>query len=54
LGARSLPAAFRQAATSYAERTALITPDTRLTHRELDARSDAVAAGLLRFGLRPG
>src|SRR5271156_4639615 len=53
-GTRSLPTAFRQAATIYAGRTALITPDTRLTYRELDARSDAVAAGLLRSGLRPG
>jgi 2,3-dihydroxybenzoate-AMP ligase len=53
-GTRSLPAAFRQAAATYAERTALITPDTRLTYRELDARSDAVAAGLLSSGLLPG
>src|SRR3984957_758862 len=53
-GARSLPTAFRQAATTYADRTAQITPDTRLTYRELDARSDAVAAGLLSSGLRPG
>jgi 2,3-dihydroxybenzoate-AMP ligase len=53
-GTRSLPAAFRQAAATYAGRTALITPDTRLTYRELDARSDAVAAGLLRSGLLPG
>jgi 2,3-dihydroxybenzoate-AMP ligase len=53
-GTRSLPAAFRQAATIYAERTALITPDTRLTYRELDARSDAVAARLLSSGLLPG
>src|SRR5580698_1121230 len=51
---RSLPAAFRQAAATHAGRTALITPDTRLTYRELDARSDAVATGLLRSGLRPG
>ena len=53
-GTRSLPTAFRQAATTYADRTALITPDTRLTYRELDARSDAVAARLLRSGLLPG
>jgi len=53
-GIRSLPAAFRQAATTHAGRTALITPDTQLTYRELDARSDAVAAGLLSSGLRPG
>ena len=53
-GTRSLPTAFRQAAMIYAERTALITPDTRLTYRELDARSDAVAAGLLSSGLLPG
>src|ERR1700734_900401 len=49
----SLPKAFRQAATAYAERTALITPDERLTYRELDARSDAVAVGLLSSGLQP-
>ena len=53
-GTRSLPTAFRQAATTYAGRTALITPDTRLTYRELDARSDAVAARLLGSGLLPG
>jgi 2,3-dihydroxybenzoate-AMP ligase len=53
-GTRSLPTAFRQVAGTYAERTALITPDTRLTYRELDARSDAVAAGLLSSGLLPG
>jgi 2,3-dihydroxybenzoate-AMP ligase len=53
-GTRSLPTAFRQVAAAYAERTALITPDTRLTYRELDARSDAVAAGLLSSGLLPG
>jgi len=53
-GTRSLPAAFRQAATTYAGHTALITPDTRLTYRELDARSDAVAARLLSSGLLPG
>jgi 2,3-dihydroxybenzoate-AMP ligase len=50
----SLPTAFRQAAETHAERTALITPDTRLTYRELDARSDAVAAKLLSSGLLPG
>jgi 2,3-dihydroxybenzoate-AMP ligase len=53
-GTRSLPTAFRQAATIYAGRTALITPDIRLTYRELDARSDAVAARLLSSGLLPG
>jgi 2,3-dihydroxybenzoate-AMP ligase len=53
-GTRSLPAGFRQAARTHAERTALITPDTRLTYRELDARSDAVAARLLSSGLLPG
>jgi non-ribosomal peptide synthetase component E (peptide arylation enzyme) len=53
-GPRSLPAAFREAAATHAERTALITPDTRLTYRELDTRSDAVAAGLLGSGLLPG
>jgi 2,3-dihydroxybenzoate-AMP ligase len=53
-GTRSLPAAFRQAAATYADRTALITPGMGLTYRELDARSDAVAVGLLNSGLRPG
>jgi 2,3-dihydroxybenzoate-AMP ligase len=53
-GTLSLPMAFRRAAATYAEHTALITPDTRLTYRELDACSDAVAAGLLRSGLLPG
>jgi 2,3-dihydroxybenzoate-AMP ligase len=53
-GKRSLPSAFRQAAETYADRTALITPGTRLTYHQLDARSDAVAVGLLNSGLRPG
>jgi non-ribosomal peptide synthetase component E (peptide arylation enzyme) len=53
-GTHSLPTAFRQVAATYAGRTALITPDTRLTYRELDARSDAVAAQLLGSGLVPG
>jgi 2,3-dihydroxybenzoate-AMP ligase len=53
-GTRSLPTAYRQAATTYAERTALITPDMQLTYRELDARSDAVAGGLVSSGLLPG
>jgi 2,3-dihydroxybenzoate-AMP ligase len=53
-GTRSLPTAFRQVAATYAERMALITPDTQLTYHELDARSDAVAAGLLSSGLLPG
>jgi 2,3-dihydroxybenzoate-AMP ligase len=53
-GTRSLPTAFRQAAAIYAERTALITPHARLTYRELDDRSDAVAARLLGSGLLPG
>jgi 2,3-dihydroxybenzoate-AMP ligase len=53
-GTRSLPTAFRQVAAVYSERTALITPDVRLTYRELDARSDAVAARLLSSGLLPG
>jgi 2,3-dihydroxybenzoate-AMP ligase len=53
-GTYSLPTAFRHSATTHAERTALITPDTQLTYRELDTRSDAVAAGLLSSGLQPG
>src|SRR5580698_2525323 len=53
-GTRSLPTAFRQVAAVHSERTALITPDVRLTYRELDARSDAVAARLLGSGLLPG
>jgi 2,3-dihydroxybenzoate-AMP ligase len=53
-GTHSLPTAFRQVVAIHAERTALITPDTRLTYRELDARSDAVAAGLLASGLLSG
>src|ERR1700735_4929841 len=53
-GTRSLPTAFRQVAAVYSERTALITPDNRLTYQELDARSDAVAARLLSSGLLPG
>ncbi|MGD9525710.1 (2,3-dihydroxybenzoyl)adenylate synthase [Pseudonocardia sp.] len=47
--------ALRRAAAHRSERLALVTPEVRWTYRELDERTDAVAAGLLAATpLRPG
>jgi Peptide arylation enzymes len=46
---------LRRAARAHAERPALVTVETRLTHAELDALTDDFAAGLLAATpLRPG
>jgi 2,3-dihydroxybenzoate-AMP ligase len=49
----TLGAALHEAFVRHASRTALVTPDVRLTYRELDAITDRAAAALLRLGLRP-
>ncbi|MCF7549316.1 class I adenylate-forming enzyme family protein [Pseudonocardia sp. WMMC193] len=41
-------------ARRFGEKTALVTPDRRLTFVELDELSDRVAAGLTERGVRPG
>ncbi|HEV2634592.1 MAG TPA: AMP-binding protein [Actinocrinis sp.] len=51
---RSIPTAFRDSVALHGERTALITAEGRLSYRELDQVTDAVAAGLLGAGLEPG
>jgi acyl-CoA synthetase (AMP-forming)/AMP-acid ligase II len=45
----------REAGRRFGELAAMVDPDgARLTHAELDRRSDAVAAGLVLRGVRPG
>jgi 2,3-dihydroxybenzoate-AMP ligase len=49
----TLGQAVHETARRFPDRTALITPDTRLTYREMDELSDRAAAGFLRLGLKP-
>jgi 2,3-dihydroxybenzoate-AMP ligase len=49
----TLGAALHDAFVRHASRTALVTPDVRLTYRALDELTDKAAAALLRLGLRP-
>ncbi len=45
----------REAGRRFCELAALVDPDgSRLTYAELDRRSDLIAAGLVRRGVRPG
>lgn len=48
-----LPRRFHQSAQRFADRPALITAELQYTYEELDRRTDTIAAGLLRLGLRP-
>jgi 2,3-dihydroxybenzoate-AMP ligase len=50
----SIPRRLRDVVQAHADRRALVTLAGTLTYAELDARSDAVAAGLLDLGLQPG
>ncbi len=50
----SIPRRLREVAAAHASRRAVVTSTGILTYAELDARTDAVAAGLLAVGLRPG
>lgn len=43
---------LHESAVRHGDRTALITDEGRLTYRELDERSDQIAAGLGRLGLK--
>lgn len=47
-------AMLRERAARHADRIALVDDKTRWTYAELDARADAVAAGLLAAGLKKG
>ena len=53
---RTIGAFFDEAAAAHAERLALIVrhQDVRWTYGELKARVDALAAGFVALGLRPG
>ncbi len=45
---------LRSWALSYGDRVALVSGSQRITYRDLDARVDRMAAGLLRHGVGPG
>ena len=53
LGEDTLGGALHAAAVAHVNRIAVISPDGKLTYRELDALSDKAAAALLRLGLKP-
>jgi non-ribosomal peptide synthetase component F len=45
---------FAAAVAANPEAVAMLTRDGALTYREVDAKAEAVARGLIRKGLRPG
>ncbi len=45
---------LRESAGRFPERMAVVGGDTRWSYAELDARSDALAAGFLEMGFKPG
>ena len=50
----TLDAVFRRSARLFADRTAVVGPDRRLTYGELDERSNRLANGLVDAGVAPG
>ncbi len=53
-GSRTIAEEFHAVATAHPGRDAVVALDGRLTFRELDERSDQLAAGLAGLGLVPG
>src|SRR5471030_1546699 len=53
-GGRTISQELRATAERYPDNLALATPAVRWTYTELAAHVDAIAAGLLRVGLKPG
>ncbi|MCX6466907.1 MAG: AMP-binding protein [Pseudonocardiales bacterium] len=53
-GTRTLAEEFHAVALAHPDRPAVVALDGRLTYRELDRRTDALAAGLAGLGLAPG
>jgi non-ribosomal peptide synthetase component E (peptide arylation enzyme) len=53
-GARTLADELHQSAFAHPGRDAVVALDSRLTYRQLDERTDLLAAGLHRLGLVPG
>jgi non-ribosomal peptide synthetase component E (peptide arylation enzyme) len=53
-GTRTIADEFHAAAAAHPDRDAVVALDGRLTFRELDERSDQLAAGLAGLGLVPG
>jgi len=51
---KSLPDHFRATVQLHADKPAVVTPDRTVTYAELDAQSDAIAAGLIKHGIEPG
>jgi len=53
-GTRTIAEELHVVAQAHPDRTAVVALDGELTYRELDARTDALAAGLVGLGLGPG
>jgi 2,3-dihydroxybenzoate-AMP ligase len=53
-GTRTIADELHAVAVTHPQRAAVIALDGRLTYRELDERTDVLAAGLARLGLAPG
>lgn len=52
-GRRTITQELRTVAESHPDRPAIVAADGRLTYRELDERTDQLAAGLAALGLKP-
>lgn len=52
-GLRTIAQEFRTTADAHPDRPAVVAPDGRLSYRELDERTDRLAAGLAARGLAP-
>src|SRR5690242_13817727 len=53
-GSRTIADELRAVATAHPQREAVVALDGRMTYRELDERTDVLAAGLAGLGLVPG